>query len=361
MKKVGVIVLSVVLLVVAGSGVVLFHKNREARNALLMSEQNAESWHEKMVRLEHETVRLKNQIRANEAQIETLASEIQSKNQTISNFQQKFEHVAREPGFREDAHEHLRSLHATTDAGLEAQLQNQASKTTGLQKQLQEADARAVSLHAELLAEQGMVGSLEKQLDNARALALLLEAKIEQGQTGKQELKELLSELQQKQDQLKTRTDQLQSEYTAMVSQLENELKNKTVTIEKLKERLSITFIDSILFDSAKSSISPEGRTVLETVGTILRDVQNHKILVIGHTDNLPIKHEYQHIFPSNWELSTARATAVVRYFQFGVGLDPANLEAAGRAHHDPVASNETSQGRAKNRRVNILITPNPE
>ena len=99
----------------------------------------------------------------------------------------------------------------------------------------------------------------------------------------------------------------------------------------------------------------------METVGTILREVQNHKILVIGHTDSLPIKHEYQHIFPSNWELSTARATAVVRYFQFGVGLDPANLEAAGRAHHDPVASNETSQGRAKNRRVNILITPHPQ
>jgi chemotaxis protein MotB len=70
---------------------------------------------------------------------------------------------------------------------------------------------------------------------------------------------------------------------------------------------------------------------------------------------------EYRHKFPSNWELSAARAAAVVRHFQKEIGIDPENLEAVGHSFYDPVATNETEEGRAQNRRVNIVIAPKIE
>ena len=83
--------------------------------------------------------------------------------------------------------------------------------------------------------------------------------------------------------------------------------------------------------------------------------------MVVGHTDNVPITSEYRSKFPTNWELSAARAAQVVRYFQRVNGLDPKNMEAVGRSFYDPVADNDSKEGRAQNRRVNIIIAPRLE
>ena len=85
---------------------------------------------------------------------------------------------------------------------------------------------------------------------------------------------------------------------------------------------------------------------------------QGKLIRVVGHTDDIPILPKYHYKFPSNWELSAARAASVVNYLQKDLGLDPTNLEAVGRSFYDPIASNETNEGRAQNRRVNIIIAP---
>jgi chemotaxis protein MotB len=85
------------------------------------------------------------------------------------------------------------------------------------------------------------------------------------------------------------------------------------------------------------------------------------QISVIGHTDNRPIKGDYLYKFPSNWELSSARAAAVVRFFHGETGLDPKGFEVVGRSFYNPVASNETKEGRAKNRRVEVIIGPEME
>ena len=82
---------------------------------------------------------------------------------------------------------------------------------------------------------------------------------------------------------------------------------------------------------------------------------------MIGHTDNIHISKDSQNKFPSNWELSAARASAVIRYFQTNRGIDPRNMEAMGRAFYEPIASNETEEGRAQNRRVEIIIAPKAE
>lgn len=152
--------------------------------------------------------------------------------------------------------------------------------------------------------------------------------------------------------------DQLQSTHNAIVLELKNQIQNKEVTISELEDKLSITFVDRVLFHFGKATITPEGGELLTKVGNILKNVQNRRIRVIGHTDNIPIMDAYRYKFPSNWELSAARAASVVRHFQKEIGLNPKNLEAVGRSFYDPIASNETEKGRAKNRRVKIIIAP---
>jgi chemotaxis protein MotB len=105
-------------------------------------------------------------------------------------------------------------------------------------------------------------------------------------------------------------------------------------------------------FDSGSDGIKPEGRTLLDTLATSLMTLDN-QIRVEGHTDDVPI---HTGRFPSNWELSTARATSVVSYLVLKFGLSPERLSAAGYAEFRPTASNDTEEGRARNRRVDILV-----
>ena len=159
-------------------------------------------------------------------------------------------------------------------------------------------------------------------------------------------------------EQLEKKLDRLHNVHTAMISELNNQIQKKEVTIKALKQKLSITFVDSVLFDSGKISITPEGRKILKKVGRILKETTGKMIRVVGHTDNIRIRPGYRTLIPSNWELSAFRAASVVRFFQNDVGINPENLEAAGRSFYAPVEMNSQKLGRAKNRRVDIIIAP---
>jgi len=97
---------------------------------------------------------------------------------------------------------------------------------------------------------------------------------------------------------------------------------------------------------------------ILERVGKVLKNTKNKIIRVEGHTDNVAIKPPLLEKFPSNWELSTARATNVVRFLQDKVGIEPVRLEAIGMSEYHPVATNKTPAGRSKNRRIEINLMP---
>jgi chemotaxis protein MotB len=133
------------------------------------------------------------------------------------------------------------------------------------------------------------------------------------------------------------------------------------VTIERLEDRLHVAFVDRILFDFGKASISPSGRRILRMVGKTLNDVHSKRIRIIGHTDTASIHPEYRYKYPSNWELSAARAASVVRFLQKECGVNPWRMEAVGRSFYDSTATNLTEEGRAENRRVEIVIAPDFE
>lgn len=136
---------------------------------------------------------------------------------------------------------------------------------------------------------------------------------------------------------------------------LESEIQG--MEIKREGEKLIITLVDQVLFDSGYAEIKPEGREVLQRVSEILRGAADQKILVEGHTDNVRIGPSLKKIYPSNWELSHARANNV-RSFLTQQGIEAGRISAAEYADTRPVASNATEKGRQKNRRVEIILMP---
>ena len=147
-------------------------------------------------------------------------------------------------------------------------------------------------------------------------------------------------------------------EATKTQASLEDEMKkaleSKEVTISELKGRLTVNILDRILFDSGEAELKPEGQKILSQIANVLASHTNRQIHVIGHTDDVPIRRK----FASNWELSTARATAAVRFLQERAGVDPRRLGAVGHGEFHPAAPNSTAEGRAKNRRIEVVILP---
>jgi len=163
-----------------------------------------------------------------------------------------------------------------------------------------------------------------------------------------------LSPKAQKEEQLEKATQT----YQDLTKKLEKEIQQGQIQITEMKNRLTMTMVDKIIFPSGSAEISKKGKEVLDKVVTILKEVKDKRIQVEGHTDNVPIVSDLKKRFPTNWELSTARATEVARYLQETGGLDPKLLSATGYSEYQPVASNDTDEGKHKNRRIEIVLLP---
>jgi chemotaxis protein MotB len=149
---------------------------------------------------------------------------------------------------------------------------------------------------------------------------------------------------------------------TAALSELSKTLQadiaRGDITIQKGRDRLTITMVERVLFDSGQAQLKSTGLDVLRQLSAILKSQPDKQIRVEGHTDNVPIGAKLKERFPTNWELSTARATSVVRFLVDDGGLDPANLSAVGYADTRPIGSNEVEEGRMANRRIDIVLYP---
>jgi chemotaxis protein MotB len=159
---------------------------------------------------------------------------------------------------------------------------------------------------------------------------------------------------------VKAREEQVQKDsatYQGLLEKLKPEISQGQVTISQLKGKLTVNMVDSILFDSGKAEVRKGGREILGKVISVLKDVEDKWIRIEGHTDNVQISRGLAQRYPTNWELSAARAINVTRYLQ-GQGIDPGNLSAAAYGEWRPVATNDTPEGRAKNRRIEIVLVP---
>jgi chemotaxis protein MotB len=137
---------------------------------------------------------------------------------------------------------------------------------------------------------------------------------------------------------------------------LKDELKKGQVSINLLQDQLRLSVLQEVLFDSGSAELRDSGKDVLDKVSSALKDVSGELIAVEGHTDDVKIGPSILAKYPTNWELSTARATTVVRYLQ-DKGLAPEELSASGFGEYHPVASNQTEEGRQQNRRIEVVLS----
>ena len=198
-------------------------------------------------------------------------------------------------------------------------------------------------------------GDLEKQKtamekDNA-ALKQQIDSMTQQNASMQKEV----GSLAQEKAALVAANQQRQQQYESLVQGLSKEVEKGQLQVRQYKNMLAVDLAEQIFFDSGKATLKKGGKEVLKKVGDALKGYENKIIRVVGHTDNVPVAKSLQTTFPSNWELSVARATNVVRYLQ-EVGVPPERMVPTGRAEYDPMAPNDTPEGRQKNRRIEIML-----
>ncbi|MDD2580532.1 MAG: OmpA family protein [Desulfuromonadaceae bacterium] len=143
--------------------------------------------------------------------------------------------------------------------------------------------------------------------------------------------------------------------YEKLLDNMKNEIAKGQVTISELKGKLTVNMEAAILFDSGRADVKTDGLDILNKMVETLKSVGDKAIRVEGHTDAVQITGVLARTFPTNWELSAARAINVTRFLQQR-GIDPRNLSAAAFAEYKPVADNDTREGRARNRRIEITL-----
>jgi chemotaxis protein MotB len=213
------------------------------------------------------------------------------------------------------------------------------------------------------LAAVGCVGkskynALNKDLQSCQqTLAASDTAKkgLEQALTMTKAEREALAAERQNLVQEKTKLEGKTKEYEDMVGSLQQELNAGNVKISQMKDRLTVNLVDKVLFDSGSAEIRKEGQEALAKVADVLKNYPEKGILVEGHTDNVPVRGTLKSRYPSNWELSAARATTVARFLS-EKGVTPARVSAVGFGEYRPVAANDTADGKKQNRRIEISM-----
>ncbi len=201
----------------------------------------------------------------------------------------------------------------------------------------------------ELANQRLALAEAEAALIKARAAGAQSEAELAT-------LKEQLGQAGERIGQLQQERDFATQSRRSLEDEMRAALESKDVTISQLQGKLTVSILDRVLFDSGEAQLRPEGEVVLRKVAAFLVQHPRLKVHVIGHTDNVPIRAAARSRFPSNWELSSARANAAVRFMSEQAGVDPRRLGSLGYGEFRPVADNSTPEGRARNRRIAITV-----
>ena len=198
-----------------------------------------------------------------------------------------------------------------------------------------------------------------KRLQDAEAARASLEKKLTEREQAVGELSAKSEQLQQNLESTEAELAKFKATSDELADKLKAEVAKGEIRISQSGDRIQVDMVDRILFDSGEAALAARGQEVLGRVAAVLKTIDDKQIQVSGHTDDIPIKNdELKKQFPSNWELSVARAVTVVRYLSETGGVPPERLTAAGHGQFHPIASNGSAAGRAKNRRIEILLTP---
>jgi chemotaxis protein MotB len=207
----------------------------------------------------------------------------------------------------------------------------------------------------EISSLQSSRSALEQQVSNLESQRANLEKQKDSLTKEKDSLTQQISALEAQRAQLQSSEKVSEARYDKLLADLNEEVKKGQVQVRQLKGMLTVDVAEQLFFDSGRANLKDTGREVLKKVADSLKSYDDKAIRIVGHTDNVPISGGLQKVFASNWELSAARATTVVRFLQ-DAGIPPERLVATGRGEYAPVAPNDSPEGRQKNRRIEITL-----
>ncbi len=190
--------------------------------------------------------------------------------------------------------------------------------------------------------------SLDKSMNNNAQGNMNISKLVDEINASNKYIKELVA--------AKSKSDSLNLVLTTNLTRSLDASELKDVDVKVLKGVVYISLNDNMLYKSGSYEISPAAMDILSKIAKIIKDYKDYDVLVEGNTDNVPISRTN---IRNNWDLSALRASSVVQALQDDFGINPSRLSAAGRGEYNPVASNDTPEGRSKNRRTQIIITPN--
>lgn len=191
-------------------------------------------------------------------------------------------------------------------------------------------------------------------LNNVGDLATLSKKEAENLERSLESIKEKDLAIQSMRDAISKKDSVTLALVTSLKGALGN-MADEDIEINVEKGVVYVSISDKLLFDSGRYNVTSRAKEVLGKVATVVKNKPDIEFMVEGHTDDQSIKTA---MFEDNWDLSVKRATSVVRILQDEFGVEPARMTAAGRSYYVPVATNETAEGRAKNRRTRIVVLP---
>src|SRR5688572_5338172 len=248
-----------------------------------------------------------------------------------------------------------------------------SARSSELQSRLDGLEQEKRQLNSELGTVRGQITDLEQQSASGRAASQEEIAKLQKQasdlEANASRIAKEREQLRQEQARLAAALDQeriakeeeikrLTKTQEELSKSLQDEISKGNITIQQVRDRLTINMVDRVLFDSGQAQVKPAGVQVLKQVADVLNKITDKQIRIEGHTDNVPISTKLQGRYKTNWELSTARATTVVRFLIDQGGVDRQYLSAVGYADTHPLASNDSEEGRSSNRRIEIVLYP---
>lgn len=234
---------------------------------------------------------------------------------------------------------------------LTANIQDTKDQLAANKEELAASKARVASLEEQLKQQKkdyaALQSSLDKSLTNANSNNLNISKLVDQINESNQYIRHLV--------EVKSKSDSLNMVLTNNLTRSLSREELKEVDVQVLKGVVYISLADNMLYKSGSYEVNDRAQETLSKIAKIIMDYKDYDVLIEGNTDNVPISREN---IRNNWDLSCLRASSVVQYLQNHYGVDPKRLTAGGRGEYNPLASNETSVGKQRNRRTQIIITP---
>lgn len=237
------------------------------------------------------------------------------------------------------------------------------SEVSQLTSELEAMSSKYDNLKASYEAlEKNSSAEIAKNSQKNRELLAQLEAKEQALAAENERLEKLKKELESRSQRVAELESVIAAKDANMralkdaISKALTNFEGKGLTVEQRDGKVYVSMENKLLFESGSWYVGAQGKQAVKQLGTVLAENPDIAILIEGHTDNVPYKGSAQ--LSGNWDLSTKRATAIVNILRENNAINPENLTAAGRGEYAPVASNDTSEGRAKNRRIEVILTP---